>query len=364
VVNRVFSIPLEANGSTVRPSRSKDQNPPIRLREYIGGEENLLVRAAMDSPSNESTEYNPIVFFGPTGTGKSLLAQGLAARWKQRCSGAKVLATTGPEFAREYRNAVQTDSIKDLRSKYRSLELLVVDDIDDTAGKTATQAELTHTLDALFDRDKQVVATLKQAPIENNQVLPALASRLSNGLTVPLCPPGPMARRLILRRLAELHSIDLSESVVDLIAEFLPKAAVHPPTVPQLDTTVLRLENFAKKEGQPIDEHLARCCLASHHASPGLELQSVIRKVSKYFNLKAADLKGPTRRQRVVRARGVAILLARQLTDKSLEQLGRHFGNRDHTTVLHACRKTESLIRSDPAIRRAVDELTLQLSTI
>jgi len=364
VVNDVFSIPLEAYGSAVRPSRSRHQDPPINLRQYIGGEENLMVRAAMDSSRQGTAAYNPIVFFGPSGTGKSLLAQGLATRWQQQNRGAKLLAITGAEFAHEYRNAVQTDSLNDLRKKYRSLELLVIDNLDETAGKTGAQTELTQTLNALFESDRRVIATLKLAPIEDGRLMPSLASRLSGGLTVPLCPPGLPARRLILQRLGELHSIDLSDTVVDLIADFLPKAAAHPPTVPQLNSTILQLDNFAKKDAQPIDEHLARRCLASRHVCPRLDLQSVIKKVSKYFNLKAADLKGPTRRQHVVRARGVAILLARQLTDKSLEQLGRHFGNRDHTTVLHACRKTESLIQSDPAIRRAVDELTLQLSTV
>jgi chromosomal replication initiator protein len=364
VVSGIFSISLEAHGSAVRQSRSNDQYSAVELREYIGGEENLLVRAAVDSFGQETTAYNPIVFFGSRGTGKSLLAQGLAARWKQRNSGAKLLVLTGAEFAREYRNAVQTDSLKDLRNRYRLLELLVIDDVDDIAGKTGAQTELIQTLDTLFESDSQVIATVKQAPFEDSQLMPSLASRLSTGLTIPLRPPGLPASRLILQRLAELHSIDLSDTVIDIIAEFLSKAAAHPLTVPQLNSTILELDKFAKRQAQPIDEHMVRRCLTLQNASVGLELQSVIKKVSKYFNLKAADLKGPTRRQHVVRARGVAILLARQLTGKSLEQVGRHFGNRDHTTVLHACRKTESLIQSDPAIRRAVDELTLQLSTV
>lgn len=364
VVDGVFSIPLEADGSAIRPSRCSRRNSPINLRQYIGGKENVMVQAAVDFSRHRSKAYNPLVFFGPAETGKTLLAHGLAARWKQQNPDGRILAVTGGEFAKQYRNAVQTDLLKDLRAKYHSLELLVIDDLDDTAGRTGTQTELIHTFDALFELNRPVIATLKRSPFDEDRLVPGLVSRLSAGLSVPLCPPELKARRVILQRLGQLHSIALSESVVDLIAEALPKVAAQPPTIPQLNTTVLQLDKLARKESQPIDEHLARHCLASRLACPRLDLKSVIKKVSRYFNLKVADLKGPTRRQHVVRARGVAILLARRLTDKSLEQVGRHFGNRDHTTVLHACRKTESLIQSDPMIRRAVDELTLQLSTV
>ena len=362
VVQDVFSIPIEAP----EPSRasSKRTRPPlgVRLREYIGGQENILVRAVMDYPPKELARYHPLVLFGPSSTGKTLLVAGIASRWMRRRPTGRTLVVTGTEFARDYRNATQTDSLGDFRQKYRSCSLLVIDDLDGLGGRSSAQIELIHTLDSLTERRRWLIATLKQSPADAHGLLPRLASRLASGLTIPLQPPGLAARRLLLRRLAQLRGIELPGPVCDLVAEFLPQQAAHLPTVPHLDAAVSRLATFAKKEKKRcIDEDLARRWLVTQHDSPNVELAQVVREVSKYFKLKAADLRGPTRLRCVVRARGVAMWLARALTDNSLAQVGRYFGNRDHTTVLHACRKTDALIQTDPAIRRAVDELTLQL---
>ena len=205
------------------------------------------------------------------------------------------------------------------------------------------------------------MVTLSHSPADSSILLDALASRLNGGLTVPLVPPGPKARHVICRRLQVELGVTLPETVLQLVAEGAADANT-PPTVPQLRNAILQLANLAESEGRPLTEDLARCSLNSLEHTRQPQLRSITRQVCRYFQLKASDLKGPARHQRVVRARGVAMLLARQLTSKSLEQVGQHFGNRDHTTVMHACRKTESLLHSDPAIRRAVDELIAQLS--
>lgn len=356
----LFHIPLHTNGLAPVSSTDRVTSAGANLREYIGSEENALCRVAVESLFRESSAYNPLVFFGPLGTGKTFLARGLAVRWKEQSKTSRVLVTGGADFARDYRNAVETDSLADFRSKFRRAGLLVIDDLHELGEKSGAQIELTHTLDALVTRGHRVLVTMLQAPAECPALSNALASRLSSGLTVPLVAPGPAARRQILRRLAKLHQITLSEAVLDLIVQDNSDSLL---LVPELDSALLLLAEASRQAGRPIDCDFARELLSTRNQGRRSMLRSITGLVGKYFNLRASELKGPTRQQRVVRARGVAMLLARQLTNESLEQVGRHFGNRDHTTVLHACRKTESLIQSDPAIRQAVEDLTLRLST-
>jgi chromosomal replication initiator protein len=331
------------------------------LRQYVGDDDNRLVQFAVNAFLDASPGCSPLVFCGSTGTGKSLLAGGLAARWKRHAPATRVVLTTGADFARQFATALETNALDDFRRTYRDAAVLIIDDLHQLGGKTAAQQELIHTFDSLLRHQRRLVATLQQSPAETPTLATALASRLCGGLVVPLLTPGRAARRVIVERLLNKLGIKLPEPVLRLLANDRPDSPTQPATVPQLHGAVLQLANLAAKEDRPLDEHLARHCLAARNTLCP-QLRTIIRQVCQYFQLRAADLKGPTRQQRVVRARGVAMLLARQLTDKSLAQVGRHFGNRDHTTVMHACRKTESLLRSDPAIRQAVDELAAQLS--
>lgn len=358
-----YSIAFESYRPVVRRSKRRVLPSPVSLHEYVGGDDDFLVQFAAECILERRPTYSPIVFFGPSSTGKSLLANGLASQWK-RGNGTTdhLVAVSGGEFAREYGNAVQTDSLEELHAKYRSPGLLVIDDLDQMAKKNGAQNELISILDTLAQRDGQVLVTLKASPSESDALPARLASRLSSGLTVPLVPPGPAARRVLLERLAVATGISVPPDVIELLTEGLNDNDSPPPTVPQLNDALQKLDDLSRQRREQITVALATQFLGSQNAKRRPQLRSITKQVCRYFNLKAAELKGPARQQRVVRARGVAMLLARQLTNRSLEQVGRHFGNRDHSTVLHACRKTKSLIQTDPAIRRAIEELTLQLS--
>jgi chromosomal replication initiator protein len=311
--------------------------------------------------SDRSTD-NPIVLFGPANTGKTALVWALAERWKRAHRGKRVVLTTGTDFASEYRLAVQTDSLLDFREKYRGADLLVIDDVHMLVGKTKTQIELLHTLDSLADENRAVVATSRSNPMEIEGVAAGLAGRLVAGLTVPLSAPGPQAQREILKRLAQRYRVRLPKSVIDLLVTHLSEASQPPATVVQLDSTVDNLVRRAFENQSEIDSQLTQDYLQQSAGRNEPELRTITREVCRCFHLRVAELKGSGRQRRVVRARGVAMLLARRLTPHSLELLGRYFGNRDHTTVLHACRKTEELIQSDPAIRQAVDQILTQLT--
>jgi chromosomal replication initiator protein len=267
------------------------------------------------------------------------------------------------DFARAYAHAVETDALNDFRAKHRQVSLLAIDDLHHLDGKEAAQLELTRTLDELRRRDGLLWAASRHAPGELNGMTPALASRLSEGLVVPLQPPAAAARRVILERLAKLHGVELPEPVVELLIRSSSGGSPLLATAPELNHALLQLRTESQLARRSIDASLARRIVDRQRANGQPSMEAITTAVCRYFNLTAAELKSPARRREVVRARGVAILLTRRLTDTSLEQLGRQFGGRDHTTVLHACRKTEALLKTDAAIRQAVDQIT-RLATI
>lgn len=360
MVSGVFSIPLELNRSGGNQQDRKNGSTWM-LREFVSGDENALVRVVAEALRQGRPLYNPIVFYGPAGTGKSLLAQGLAGNWKKANPRSRMIAMSGADLARHFANAVDTDAVSEFRGRLQQAALLVVDGIEQLSGHEAAQRELVLALDQLTERQQRVLATASQLPTEISGLLPGLASRLSAGLTVPLSAPGPLARQRIVERLAAVRHLQLSPQVVQLLACGSPAVPHFLNTVPQLDQALSRLSETATLAGVPIDEQLADNYLREESPSRHATLKSIATQVALHFQVKTADLRGATRRQQIVRARGIAMYLARTLTDNSLQQVGKYFGDRDHSTVLHACRKTESLLDSDPAIRETVNILAEQI---
>jgi chromosomal replication initiator protein len=363
VNNGLFSIPLHVTAAGIRAQRGSGKTSAPSLREFIGDDQNYLVPVAVEAALLPSPRFNPIVFHGPSGTGKTFLARGLVHFWKSRNTHRPAIITSGADFARDYADAVVTDSLPDFRHRFRSAAMLLIDGLDRIEEKTSAQNELISTLDELERGVCQVLVTMKDAPLETAGIVPALASRLSGGLSVPMTTPGQAGRRAILTQLLRLHGVRLTDEAMDLLVRSSPLATTgSAPGFADLNQLVVSLLALARERRAEFGVPDLQLWLAEQQAARAVPLNSITRQVSKYFQLHVGDLKGPTRQQRVVRARGVAMLLARQLTGKSLEQVGRHFGNRDHTTVLHACRKTEELLSSDPAIRQAVDDLNKQLT--
>lgn len=324
------------------------------LGGFIVGEENYLAHVAVEAILKGRPEgYRPVVLYGMPGCGKTHLADGLTQTWRlERTEPA--LATTGADFARGFGRAVETASVDEFREKFRSVSLLVIDDLQEMGGKATAQQELAQAIDAVLDAGGSVLATLDQSPAAHPHLEPRLASRLSEGLATPLFPPAEAARRMIISRIIHNQEISLSDDAIELLA------ANTPLTTPELRGVVLQLAEATT--GNEIAIESVRNYVESQKKRSGPTLRTITARVSGSFKVKSADLKGPTRRRTVVRARGVAMFLARQLTSKSLQQVGSHFGGRDHTTVMHACRKTESLLKTDNEIRQHVEEITRQLT--
>ena len=341
--------------------------------EFIAGPENRLagqaVRAVLERQVLDAAESDcsPLVLYGPAGSGKSHLARGLAAWWQQNHGGPShttsnqtarvVLCLSGAEFAQQYAAAVEAGKVDAWRGRCRRLALLVLEDIGQLAGKSAAQRELWHTLDALAQRGALVVVTARSLPSQSPNLLSALRSRLSAGLSVPLSLPGVAARRAIVERLAAARGLNLPKRAAQALADGLTLSA------PALLGALMELEMLAQQEGSHLSADRVRRYVASYGRGEPLTMRAIAGLTAKYFRLKVSDLKSASRRQSLVTTRGVAMHLARQHTDLSLQQIGDYFGGRDHTTVLNSLRRTEDLIQRDPAIRQAATDLKRMLLT-
>ncbi len=366
MVDGVVDIPLPG-----RMLESDDPNVAMAASHFVAGPENRLVEVVVRRVvEQEPNGCNPLVLFGPSGTGKSHLAHGLAAAWKARQRQAhdehdehvarqRVVCTT----------AVDLRGSWPTRSRPRPSRSFVRSTARRRCWSSRTSAcwprgnwenfsaqeELIHTLDALVAEDRWVIITASAAPAELPGIMPALQSRLTAGLTIPLSSPGPEARLAILRQLAARGDWELSKPAARALAEGFRGS------VPELAGLLLELEMPTQLEHGQVDLPMVKQYLAQRDRADRPTVREIALQTARHFSLTLADLRSPLRHRALVTARNVAVYLARQLTDESLERIGKYFGGRDHTTVMHGCRQIEKLLESDPAVRRSVDLLKRSL---
>jgi len=358
-VNGITKIPLPGRPLVCDADSARGR---CRLQEFFAGSENRLVEAAVHAVFDDEPDgYSPLVFYGPTAVGKSHLARGLAAEWRSLNRSFRVEYTTAANFAEEFDEAIETRAVDEFRERYRTLSMFVCEDVELLAGATSTgiavQDEFIHTLDALLSSDSRVVVTACSAPHRLSVLLPGLRSRLTAGLAVPLRMPGLGVRLAMLRHLAAVCSINMTEAALRLLADGLST------TVPELFDALVQLDESAQPTTRGIDVESVRCYLASRNGLQAPALDELAAEAAQYFSLKLSDLRSPSRRRKVVTARNVAVYAARHLTDASFQQIGRYFGGRDHTTIMHGYYKLKAMLEVDPAVRSAVEQLQRKWST-
>jgi len=354
VVQGVYSIPLPGHDFGGAAGQGSAQG----LSDFVAGPENAIVAKVLRSYLDRTDGFaSPLVVYGPPGSGKTHLARGMTDWWRRHYPTESVLGLTGAEFAQAYRAAVADDRLPALRSQCREVALLVIDDLDQLAGKRAAQDELRHTLDALAERQALVLVTAHELPAQARFLQPGLRSRLSAGLNLSLALPGPRTRRVLVKRMALARGLSVPDPTLDKLAE-----AIH-DGAPGLLSALMALEVESGGGRSTWDATKIRKLVAQRKSARMPGLRAIAALTSKYFGMTLGELKSPLRRQALVNARGVAMYLARDLTDKSLEEIGEFFGGRDHTTVLHGCRRTQERMTVDRATRQAVAELKRLLVT-
>ncbi|NOD31944.1 chromosomal replication initiator protein DnaA [Ruegeria atlantica] len=330
---------------------------------FVVGKPNELAHAAARRVSEGGpVTFNPLVLYGGVGLGKTHLMHAIAWELKTKHPGLNVLYLSAEQFMYRFVQALRERRMMDFKHLFRSVDVLMVDDVQFIAGKDSTQEEFFHTFNALVDQNKQIIISADRAPGEIKDLEDRVKSRLQCGLVVDLHPTDYELRLGILQNKVQQYSSSYPDlAIADGVLEFL--AHRISTNVRVLEGALTRLFAFASLVGREIDMELTQDCLADvlRASERKITVEEIQRKVSEYYNIRLSDIIGPKRLRSYARPRQVAMYLCKQLTSRSLPEIGRRFGGRDHTTVMHGVKRIEELKLTDGQIAEDVEMLRRSL---
>ncbi len=367
-VNRIefdIAAPLPRSVRAAEPEVRKDADPfsagsPLDSRltfdSFVVGKPNELAHAAARRVAEGGpVSFNPLFLYGGVGLGKTHLMHAIAWEAQARNPGLKVLYLSAEQFMYRFVKALRDRDTMSFKELFRSVDILMVDDVQFIAGKDSTQDEFFHTFNALIDQQKQIILSGDRAPVDIDGLEERIRSRLQRGLVVDLHPTDYELRLGILQQKLDEH-LAMGEQIViaDGVLEFLAMRITS--NVRVLEGALTRLFAFGSLVRREITLEAAQECLADilRASERKVTVDEIMRKVSEHYNVRIADLLGPKRTRTIARPRQVAMYLAKTMTQRSLPEIGRRFGGRDHTTVIHAVRKITSLQDTDQRIAEDV----------
>lgn len=345
----------------VAPDRPGDlfDSDAFTFETYVVGPQNKLAYAAAKSVAEKPAEsYNPLFIYGDSGLGKTHLLYAIAHLVNRRRPEARIVYIKGDDFTNELVSSIRENRNAEFREKYREATVLLVDDIQFIAGKKQTEEEFFHTFNALYESGKQIVLTSDRPPKEMTQLEDRLRTRFEWGLMVDVEPPDYETRLAIIRNKAALLGINLPDRIASMIAENITA------NVRQIEGVLNKILAYSDLMGVMDEEAIMKALedvvKKSNEYIPTPE--SIIEYIAKYFGLDSEVLQGQSRGRDIVNARQIAMYLIRRMTNLSLNDIGKAFGDRDHTTVLHSLDKVEKQMRSDPAFAETVKEITTNIN--
>jgi len=323
--------------------------------DFIVGHNNRFAYAASEAVSKAPAKaYNPLFIYGSVGLGKTHLLHAIAHDTKLRHPKLKIEFLSSEKFTNELINAIRDKKIDAFRAKYRHVDVLLVDDIQFLSGKEQTQEEFFHTFNDLHSNAKQIVLTCDRPPKEIPTLELRLRTRFEWGLIADIQPPEFETRIAILRKKTELFHLSISDDILHYIATQIPT------NVREMEGCLTRISAYASLINTDITLAMAsnviKDMIGVKNEKP-LTIQYIKRKIGDYFNVSTMDLISKSRTRDLAYPRQIAMYLARELTNASLPKIGEHFGNRDHSTVMHACDKVKAMIDTDPETRSIINVL-------
>ncbi len=354
------SQPVSASprdGLDVIPAAPLD--PRFTFDRFVVGKPNELAHAAARRVAEGGpVTFNPLVLYGGVGLGKTHLMHAIAWELKEQNPQLNVLYLSAEQFMYRFVQALRERKMMDFKHLFRSVDVLMVDDVQFIAGKDSTQEEFFHTFNALVDQNKQIIISADRAPGEIKDLEDRVKSRLQCGLVVDLHPTDYELRLGILQTKVQQHretypGLEIADGVLEFLAHRIST------NVRVLEGALTRLFAFASLVGREIDMDLTQDCLADvlRASERKITVEEIQRKVSEYYNIRMSDIIGPKRLRSYARPRQVAMYLCKQLTSRSLPEIGRRFGGRDHTTVMHGVKRIEELKTTDGQIAEDVEML-------
>lgn len=359
--NENQSSELSEEAQTVlSDSPANHLNPKYVFENFVIGKNNELAHAAAVAVAkNPGTQYNPLFIYGGVGLGKTHLMQAVANQILSSNPRAKTLYVTSEKFTNDYISAISNKRMGEFKKYYRTVDILLVDDIQFISGKEGTQEEFFHTFNELRDNGKQIIITADRLPKEIPSIEQRLVSRFEWGMIADIGAPDLETRLAILRNKVAKKGSGLSEEILNYIAENIQT------NIRELEGALNRLLVFQDMENRSMDIEQAKQILASviNNKKKGLTPKKVILLVSEFYNVSSDDLFKQSRRQEYVKPRQIAMFLVRQELKASFPSIGELFGGRDHTTVMHAVEKIEKLITEKESIKQEVDLILDKLYT-
>jgi chromosomal replication initiator protein len=342
------------------PKKSEKVFHPQLKQEYnfedfvIGENNTFAANASIAIARNPGSAYNPCLIYGGVGLGKTHLIQAIGNASLNLLNTKDIVYVTAETFTNEFISSIQGDTTHIFKKKYRSVNLLLIDDIHFLQGKNQTQEELFYTFEALYNASKQMVFTCDRPVSELKELADRLRSRFERGLNVDLQPPNYETRIAILNKKTENMHVPIMDDVIELIAKNVNT------NVRDLEAALTKLIAYADLVNKNITLDIARNQLRDFFASPNkknITVDIIQRVVSDYFSLSYADLRGKKRTKAIAFPRQLAMYLARDMTEYSTTEVGYEFGGRDHTTVMYACQKIDDRMKTDSTLEPIVRNL-------
>ena len=329
-------------------------NPRYTFDAFVVGSSNQFAQAACQAVAElPSKAYNPLFIYGGVGLGKTHLLHAVGHQSVRLFPGMTVVYLSSERFTNELINAIRYDRTGEFRARYRTIDLLMIDDIQFISGKERTQEEFFHTFNDLYESRKQIIVSSDSSPKDIPEIEERLRSRFEWGLIADIQPPDFETRVAILKKKAALDRVKLPDDVAYLIASRVKS------NIRELEGSLTRMIAFCALTGREMTVDLAQEVLSDLWGEEEkiISIDQIQRKVCDFFGIKVSDLKAQNRTKAVAFPRQIAMYLSRQLTHASLSEVGRAFGGKDHTTVLHAVDKIQNLLQEDPKLRKIVDGL-------
>lgn len=334
-------------------------NPRYTFDTFVIGSENRFAHAASLAVAEAPAKaYNPLFIYGGVGLGKTHLMHAIGHYILDMHPESRVVYLSSEKFTNEFINAIRDNKAVQFRNKYRSADILLIDDIQFLAQKEQTQEEFFHTFNTLHEENKQIVISSDRPPKEITRLEDRLRSRFEWGLITDIQPPNLETRIAILRKKAIADNLDIPNEVLVFIANSVST------NIRELEGALIRVVAYSTLVNQPITPELASEALKeiiSSNAPRKVTIQDIQNEVCKYYRLRVEDLKSKKRTKTIAFPRQIAMYLSRELTDYSLPKIGEDFGGRDHTTVIHAHEKISQIVKKDPLLKEAIEKIKRQL---